>query len=512
MTAIQVVKSKPILGSITPRLFTPPLIKGKPGLCGCGCALSPDTSYGFEVDWFATNILERPLYPWQRWLVIHAGELIDGVPRFRRVLVVVGRQNGKTQTLIVLALYWMFMDRFPQLLGTSTQTKYAKKPWMTAYKWAMESPELGQYMAPRRSDRIRTAAGEEEWWTVDDSHYNVTAANAEGGRSLTVNRVIADELAKQYNHAAYGAAYHSMDEVENAQYWGLTTPDPKGVVYLEQRAEGLEYIQDGEDSPDLGMFEWSPPDGSDPEDPYAIAMANPNVGRTKRTVGRALNEARAAVKAGSQALIVWKTEGMCMLVKAMNPAVDPAAWLRCSDPAKIPDADRSNVALVFDVAKSQKHATLYAAVVLADGRTRVSVVKTWSGDGCGDTAALALPGVIGQMRIKPKVFGTVPGGPAASAVANIKLPGIRIQHLKSDLPQVCMGFAEAVVAKKVAHSNDPLLDAQVAEAEKYEQGAVWTFSRKNGGDCDALYAAAGARHLALTVRDRGNLTVVRSRT
>ena len=74
------------LGSITPRLWTRPLRE-----------LTPQTSYGYAVIYFAAVVLGRPLDPWQQWLVIHLGELLpDGLPRFRKVLVVVARQNGKT--------------------------------------------------------------------------------------------------------------------------------------------------------------------------------------------------------------------------------------------------------------------------------------------------------------------------------------------------------------------------------------------------------------------------------
>src|ERR1700742_2146374 len=80
------------LGSITPRLWTRPLRR-----------LTPQTSYGFRVIWFAAVVLGQPLDPWQQWLVIHLGELLpDGRPRFRRVLVLVARQNGKTHLCKVL--------------------------------------------------------------------------------------------------------------------------------------------------------------------------------------------------------------------------------------------------------------------------------------------------------------------------------------------------------------------------------------------------------------------------
>jgi phage terminase large subunit-like protein len=66
--------------------------------------LTPATSYGFEVIDFARDVLEHPLLPWQEFAVIHGGELLpDGRPRFRIVLLLVSRQNGKTELPVVLS-------------------------------------------------------------------------------------------------------------------------------------------------------------------------------------------------------------------------------------------------------------------------------------------------------------------------------------------------------------------------------------------------------------------------
>jgi hypothetical protein len=75
-----------ILGRTEPRVFTPPLRE-----------LTPETSAGFSVVQFAEEILGIELLPWQRWFLIHALELRpDGKFRFRKVLCLVARQNGKT--------------------------------------------------------------------------------------------------------------------------------------------------------------------------------------------------------------------------------------------------------------------------------------------------------------------------------------------------------------------------------------------------------------------------------
>lgn len=497
-----------VLGSITPRLYTPPLVTGRDGPCGCGCALTPDTSYGFREIEFVEKRIGRAPWPWQRWLAIHAGELTEeGIPRFRQVIATVGRQSGKTRAVEDKTLYWIFEEKQPSILGTSTLLKYAKKPWMSAFLAAVQSKDLRKQLAsdPRRK-AMRKAAGEEVWWSTDGCEYAVSASNAEGGRSMSNTRVIADEFAKQYTYEAYGAAYYSMDAFEDAQYWALTTPDPKGVPYQDLRSAALSFITDGLGDPTLGLFEWSCPPGADPTDLRNLAMANPTMNRPGGKSGtRVLNQARAAAAKGGELLRTFLTEVMCVQVDDVDAPINLAAWRnRCLDVGTM-DAVRSRVALVFDVALSLRHATLYAAAELADGRVRIEPVTAWEGSGCVDRAVRDLPALVDKVR--PKLFGWLPNGPGAAAGARLASTrvgqwpprGVTVQEIRGELTQVCMGFSQLVDAGQVAQSGDPLLDADIEMAEKAPRGDGWVFTRRGQGDCDALYAAAGAAWLAQTL-------------
>ena len=103
------VATAPLLGSQTPRLFTPPLRE-----------LTPASSLGFEAIRFADDVLGITLMPWQRWLLERMLELNpDGTFRFRTVLIQVARQNGKSTLAQVLSLWRMFVDRSPLVIGTA---------------------------------------------------------------------------------------------------------------------------------------------------------------------------------------------------------------------------------------------------------------------------------------------------------------------------------------------------------------------------------------------------------
>src|SRR5688572_4099455 len=240
------------LGSIRPRLWTPPL---RP--------LTPQTSYGFGVIAFAANVLRMPLDPWQQWAVIHGGELLeDGRPRFRLLLLIVARQNGKTHLCAVLALYWLFVARIRLVLGTSTKLDYAAESWRAAVNYALGVPALAKRI-PRRGG-VLSGKGAETLTTTERSRYKIGTADRRGGRSLPVERLICDELREHETWDAYNAAVYAMNAQPHGQGFLISNMgDEKAVVLLELRAQALDFIETGAGDYRLGIMEWSAPEDAD---------------------------------------------------------------------------------------------------------------------------------------------------------------------------------------------------------------------------------------------------------
>ena len=505
-----------IVGRTEPRLWTPPLRE-----------LTPETSYGYEVAEFARYV-GRPLDPWQEWLVIHAGELLpDGRPRFRFVLVLVARQNGKTELLVVLTLWWLWVERVPLVLGTSTKLEYAAESWKKACRLAKRHPRLTTEIDPRRG--IRRANGEQELWRADSverlsedgSRYKIAASNAEGGRSLTIHRLVLDELRQHHDYSAHDAAVPATNAVPDAQIWGISNAgSDKSVVLNDLRDGAIKFLEDGTGDHRLGLFEWSAPDGSSAGDIAALAQANPNLGH-RIDPDALLGQAHRVAEEGGEALAGFLTENLCMRVPKLDPAVDPDRWAACLDPGDLDDV-RDRVAACVDVAPDGQHATLAAAALLPpppdsdeQPRVRIEVVKAWSGPHATRELRAELPALIRRMR--PRVVGWFPFGPSAAIAAELTdpqkrsrrartpwpPPGVAVEEIRQDAAAVCMGLAEQVTAEQIAQSGDPMLDAHVLGAEKSYRGATWIFARpagsSAGGHVDGAYAAAGAVHLARTL-------------
>lgn len=488
-----------VLGSSVPRLYTPPLRE-----------LTPSTSYGFEVIEFARDVLGRPLYPWQEFAVIHGGELLEtGLPRFRFVLVLAARQNGKTEIPVVLAAFWQFVERVPIILGTSTKLDYAAETWRKTVSRVSRAPSLVGEHAERWT---RETNGEQFSWTLADPHadpadvnagvsrYKISASNAEGGRSLTIDRLILDELRQHHDYSAHDAMVPAGNAVPDFQAWALTNAgSARSVVLNDYRDQAVADIESGTSDTDVCLLEWSAPDDADPLDPAALAMANPSLNRGRMTLPPLLKQARRAVEKGGDVLTGFKTEVMCIRVKVLRPAVDPVSWSEALVPGDL-SAVRSGVALCLDVAPDLRHATLAAAAVLPSGKVRVEIVRAWDGPRATANLRRALPELVA--KVKPRTFGWLPGGPAAALTPDLRKrvgwppKGVTVEEIRGDAAAVCMGLAELVAAGEVLHSGDPLLDAHVLAAEPLPRGEGWVFSRKGEGHVDAAYAGAGAVHLA----------------
>lgn len=487
------------LGSITPRVWTRPLRR-----------LTPRTSYGYAVIHFAATVLGRPLDPWQQWLVIHLGEMLDdGRPRFRQVLVIVARQNGKTHLCTVLALFWMFVERWPLVFGTSTDLEQAKDSWQDAVAIAEETDALALKLHARHK---RVGNGQQEFWTVDKSKYRIAAANSKGGRGKRIDRAIGDELREQHTWDAYLAAYNAMNARPRAQVVYITNMgDARSVVLNQLRRDAVAAIETPEQRP-VGIFEWSAPPGSHPTDVHALAAANPQFGR-RNDVDDLIAQARrvSAPGADPQALTGFLTEIMCMAVDQLDPAINPQHWAAAADPAPL-DAARGRLAACVDVAPDMQHVTLAVAALEDDdqARVRVEVVHAWSGPAALAECLAELPGWI--VAIRPRQLGWFPGGPAATLDATLRdrrkkggrtswpPRGTAVAELSGDAPAVCMGFSVLVTAGGVVHSGQPLLNAQIDQTEKlHKPDEKWVFGRSGTGHVDAVYAAAGAVQLARTM-------------
>lgn len=440
-------------------------------------------------------MIGEPLLPWQEWVVIHALELQeDGDYRFRVILILVARQNGKSHLKRVVSLWRMYFTSKARILGTAQDVSLAREQLNVIKSTIHDCPDLQAEWAGERN-----VNGDEQVWAGLGGRYSIKAANRRAGRGGSYDEVNLDELREQTNWEAWSAISKTTLARPNSQLWAMSNQgDDESVVLHQLRSTA----QAGSD-PSLFLAEYSGVDGCELDSLDDLRQANPGLGYTLSWAG--LMSALSTDPPG-----VFRTECLCQRVDQLDGAIDLAAWQGCADPTGTMTALRHKVAACFDISPDGEHATLAVAAVRGDGKVRVEIVKAWPSvaaarDGLG--AAINLVG--------PVALAWYPTGPAAAfasilrplAMATNKRPVRHPGMLPEDgeltgskVAEVCMALSAMVRSREMVHPADPLLDAHIAGARKLAAGDGWRFTRRaQFGHVDAAYAVAGAVEAALAL-------------
>lgn len=381
-----------LVGSVEPRLWTPPLRE-----------LTAETSRGFEVIDFAKSVLGVRLRPWQEWLLIHALEILpDGRYRFRRVTVLVARQNGKTMLMAVLAAWWIFVDssRHPELVppvkfkvvGVAQNLDIAAEVWTQVKRWCDPDPETdeeAELTVPALQSAtasVRDANGERGIFARSRAHYEMRAARNARGKPAA--RAIMDEVRELKTWDAFNAVSQITKSFWSNQTWLISNAgDVSSVVLWKQREVGLslveswrEYVAAGiqsvedwanEHDTSLGHFEWSAPEGCEKDDVAGILQANPSIGSDgcDITVESCISDAGSMNDSG------YRTEVLCQWVTAKVEAfIDVDEWRELAIPVDalhIPTGSRTVWGV--DTSADRSMTWLAAAVFTESGKPFVTV-------------------------------------------------------------------------------------------------------------------------------------------
>lgn len=484
-------------GSEQPRVWTPPLRE-----------LTEGTTLGFECIRFAEDILELELMPWQRWFLIHALELhptevgSDGQPlfRFRKVVLLVGRQNGKSTVMQALTLWRMFVDRCNLVIGTAQDLEIAESLLRESYELAEEIDELKSEMGP-----LMRGAGKMSFRLKTGEQYKVKAASRRGGRGLSGELVLLDELREHQSWDAWAAVTKTTNAKERAQVYGISNAgDATSIVlrHLRKKAHAQLGDPDGlnrDENPDvlvpeedleeldladddsLGFFEWSAPPGCRLSDPDGRAQANP-------ALGHRIREATLISDAATDPEWVYRTEVLCQWSDgSLEGPFPPGSW-----DAGI-DAESQivgNVKACLDVSFDRTKTHIVFAGHREDGLPHVEVVASragteWVRDWLTDPKRGDLiDAITGQGR----------GAPVSGLLQELKEAGLPVIEWQGpDLTNGSGAFYDLVRANGIRHLPQPLLDVAAATAVTKPAGDGWLWDRRRSPtDIGPLIAATGA--------------------
>lgn len=492
------VKRKPVIGSEAPRIFTPPLRK-----------LTPKTTLGFAAIEFAEDVCQVTLYPWQKWLLVHALELHpDGGFRFRTIVVLVARQQGKSMLSVILSLFFMYVLGRELVIGTAQDLDVAEEIWQEAVDLIEETPELAAHL-----QRVIKVNGKKAVELASGERYKVKAANRRAGRGLSGELILLDELREHQSFDAWGAITKTTIARPDAQVWALSNAgDATSLVlrYLRQKAHAAlgdpDGITDGEapvviddedfeddtDDSTLGIFEWSAKPGAHTKDREAWAMANPALGHgfvTERTLASA---------EATDPEWVFRTECLCQWSDGtLEGPFPPGSWdagridadlIRAGKAPQIVGNVKACVAISHDRIKTY----IAFAGRRADGTPQVELVAERAGSDWVEDWLREREGVIDTLT------GQSRGAPESALLDSLEssLGGLIgfADWQGSDLAGGTGTFYDLVRDRTLSHNPWPSLDLAAATAvpKLTEGGAFLWDGKRSPTDIAPLRAATGA--------------------
>lgn len=467
-------------------------------------------------------MLGLELIPWQRWLLIHALELrADGRYRFRTILILVARQNGKTSLVEIKNLWKMYVEGVSLVINVAQDLDVAEESWDNAVAIVEGIPELNA-----EKEIVRETNGKKTLKLSNGSRWKPKAAGRRPGRGLSGDDVNLDELREHQKWDAWAAVSKTTNARPNPQIWAFSNAgDDKSIVLNTLRDAALKAIEDpfdaeleelyGQAADSFGLFEWSAPDDvkctcmeKAPGRPHdaqcrlwdrkAWAQANPSMGHFE-----AMEEAIAAALLTDPEEI-FRTEVLCQRVPALTPPMIPlVSWINCADPESRIVGD---VVLTWEVAWNREGGAILAAGFRPDGLPHVEMIDYRPG-------VEWIPARFVQICMRQPTAAVVhdPAAPGAPLLADIvKLMRERLDFVvQAPLPdyldpkplnmrevaKACGRLYDACKERQVRHLGDDRLLKMLRESAWRSLSEMWAWDSKTAtGDICGLKGITNALH------------------
>lgn len=489
-------------GSTEPRIYTPE-----------NRELTSDTSLGFAVIDFAQDVLGIELLPWQKWLFIHALEVEGDLSgdwqfRYRTVLILVARQQGKTMMSEILALFFLYALGVNLIIGTSTNLDAAEEVWDGVVDIAESNEELAAEI-----EDVKRSSGRKTITLSGRRRYRITAANRKGARGKSGDLILLDELREHQDFSAWSAVTKTTMARPNALVWCMSNAgDGSSVVLRNLRMKAHAKIGDPDginsssknlaideleelDDDTLGIFEWSAHQNAVITDREEWALANPSLGYgfvTERSI---------ASSCATDPPEEFKTECLCQWVTTtITPPFPIGAWEKGTDKDSTIAVD-SPLWFGVDISDDRNRSSISVCGLRGDGNYHVELIEYRAGVGwLQQWFAERVQDYRGM-----KVALQAKGAPVSSFADIIgAVDGVEIIPCQGkDVAGWCGMMWDSVAAcdpesksdsKKVMHRPQPALDlaANIAATRPLGDGAWAWDRRKSMEDISPLVAATMA--------------------
>jgi phage terminase large subunit-like protein len=459
-----------------------------------------DQSEGLAVVDFASTFMHVSkgrraggpflLTDWQKQLIESLYERReDGLLRYKRSLIGLGRKNGKSLLGSLIALYGLIEGEHGAEVYSAAGDRRQARVVFDEAKWQVQqSPALSGICKVYR-DAIEVPS--------THSVYRVLSSDAKLQQGLNPSTVIFDELHVQPNSDLWDALTLGSGARRDPQIVAITTAgyDMASVCGLLY-SYGQKVVRGEVDDDSFGFWWWEAPEGCDLNDREAWLAANPNLADGLLDP----EDMEIAVRQTSE--IAVRRYRLNQWVRTPDDSWLPqGAWELCRGDAKLVPGAPTWIGV--DMAL-KRDTTAAVAVQHVDGKI-VAQAKIWLPEGgIMDVAALeshllemAKTYDVQEIAYDPAFFQR-----SAEALAEQGMPMVEFPQSPQRMIPACGHLYEVIVNQKLVHDGNPIFTDQVLSAAQRMKDTGWTLSKgKSKRKIDAVIALAIAVDRATTSRN-----------
>ena len=399
-----------------------------------------------------------------------------GIPYYRKVVVTVPRQSGKTTLDLAASLDRLIATATPRRCVYTAQTgKDARKKFLTEQVPMLRTSKGLWGARPTEKPRgdglitnLRLRAGEEGLDFKNGSMLFIESSSEQAGHGGTVHKATLDEIWADHDMSRPQSLSPSMITVDEAQLWMYSTAgNARSVLFNTEQRRGRRAVDQGLDS-GVAYFEWSAPPGSDIDDEELWWSTMPALGYTQ-----SIEAMRAEREAFDDPESEEGPDGFRRAYLNI-PTVGAVSEIPMDKWEKVTG---DNVVLVDPVVLALE-VTIdrdAGSLAAADDLGQIELLMNAAGTAwCVDAAANA------ALAQNAPVF-IDGGGPAAVFIEPLRQRGVTVVVLKLDeFAAACGGLYDAVLNRTIAVRDSPRLDEAIAAAVKRKVGQRWTWARQVG--------------------------------
>lgn len=168
---------------------------------------------------------------------------IDGTRKYREVLLIVARKNGKSTVASGIGLYLQVADNEPgaEVYAVATKKDQAKLVWMEAKRMVKKSPALLKRIKPLVSEMVS------EW---NDSSFRPLGSDSETQDGLNVHGALMDEIHAWKDKNLYDVIVDGTSSREQPLIVMITTAGTIRESVYDMKYDEAERLLLGLDDPD----------------------------------------------------------------------------------------------------------------------------------------------------------------------------------------------------------------------------------------------------------------------